>query len=50
VPEQVFAITVRMAIVRWMLKYEFGMEFLGMEEFERERLVQYLQRLAAAAA
>ena len=50
VPEQVFAITVRMAIVRWMLKYEFGMEFLGMEEFERERLVQYLHRLAAEAA
>jgi len=50
VPQQMFAITVRMAIVRWMLKYEFGMEFLGMEEFERERLDQFLQRLAAAAA
>jgi len=44
------AIAVRMATVRWMLQYEFGIEFLGMEELERERLGQYLQSLAAAAA
>ena len=50
VPGQTFAITVRMVTVRWMLKCEFGIEFLGMEEFERERLAQYLQGLAAAAA
>jgi hypothetical protein len=36
--------------VRWTLKYEVGIEFLGMEELERERLTQYLQGLAAAAA
>jgi hypothetical protein len=50
VPGQTFAITVRMATVRWMLRYEFGMEFLGMEELERERLVRFLQGLAATAA
>ena len=50
VPNQMFAITVRMATVRWMLQYEFGIEFLGMEELERERLLQYLHELAVAAA
>ncbi|HTL61194.1 MAG TPA: PilZ domain-containing protein [Nitrospira sp.] len=50
IPGQSTAIRVRMAVVRWMLHYEFGIEFLGMEESERERLAQYLQRLAAAAA
>jgi hypothetical protein len=49
-PEQSAAIRVRMAVVRWMLHCEFGMEFLGMEESQRERLAQYLRRLAAAAA
>ena len=39
-----------MATVRWMLLYQFGIKFLGMEEPERERLAQYLHRLAAVAA
>jgi hypothetical protein len=43
-------IGVRMATVRWMLRYEFGLEFLGMEELQRERLADYLQTLAAQAA
>lgn len=50
VPNQGVPITVRMATVRWMLQYEFGMEFLGMEEVQRERLAAYLQHLARAAA
>ena len=50
VPGDVAAIGVRMAAVRWMLRYEGGIEFLGMEEIERERLAEYLQKLAAAAA
>lgn len=50
VPNQTFAITVRMATVRWTIQYEFGLEFLGMEELERERLAQFLQALEAAAA
>ena len=49
VPKQTFAITVRMATVRWMMQYEFGIEFLGMEELERERLAQYLQKVPVAA-
>jgi hypothetical protein len=43
-------IGVRMAAVRWMLRYEFGIEFLGMEELQRGRLAEYLQTLAQAAA
>jgi len=50
VPKQALSITVRMATVRWMLQYEFGIEFLGMEELQRERLAQYLRNLAVAAA
>jgi len=50
VPKQALSITVRMATVRWMLQYEFGIEFLGMEELQRERLAQYLRHLAVAAA
>jgi hypothetical protein len=50
VPGHSAAIQVRMAAVRWRLRYEGGIEFLGMEELERERLAEYLQKLAAAAA
>jgi PilZ domain len=50
VPQVARAITVRMAAVRWSLHHEFGLEFLGMEESERERLAQFLRQLAAAAA
>ena len=49
-PQPMSPITVRMATVRWTLRYEFGIEFLGMEESERERLARFLQSLAAAAA
>jgi hypothetical protein len=50
VPNQTFAITIRMATVRWTIQYEFGIEFLGMEELERERLAQFLHALDTAAA
>ncbi len=50
VSTRISTITIRMATVRWMLQYEFGIAFLGMEERERERLDRYLQGLAAAAA
>jgi S-adenosylmethionine:diacylglycerol 3-amino-3-carboxypropyl transferase len=49
IPGHAAAIQVRMAAVRWMLRYEGGIEFLGMEETERERLAEYLNKLAAAA-
>jgi hypothetical protein len=32
------------------MKYDFGIEFLGIEESQRERLARYLQTLEAAAA
>jgi PilZ domain-containing protein len=50
VPEETFAITIRMATVRWTMEYEFGAEFLGMEELERDRLTRFLEGLEAAAA
>ena len=50
VPDQTFAITIRMAMVRWTMQYEFGVEFLGMEELERDRLTQFLKGLDTAAA
>jgi len=50
IPEQTFAITIRMATVRWTMQYEFGVEFLGMEELERDRLAQFLQGFDTAAA
>lgn len=50
IPEQTFAITIRMATVRWTMEYEFGAEFLGMEELERDRLTKFLEGLEAAAA
>jgi hypothetical protein len=50
VPKQALSITLRMATMWWMLQYKFGIEFLGMEELQRESLAQYPQSLAAAAA
>ena len=49
-PNQTSPIPVRMAAVRWRLRHEFGIEFLGMEELQRDRLARYLERLAHAAA
>lgn len=50
IPEQTFAITVQAAIVRWTMQLEFGVEFLGLDEFERARLQQFVVRLEQAAA
>jgi hypothetical protein len=50
VSQQASTIGIRMAAVRWMLKYEFGIQSLGMEETERQRLDHYRGSLAAAAA
>jgi hypothetical protein len=49
-PKQTLSVTVRIATVRRILQYEFGIEFLGMEELQRGRPAQYLPNLAAAAA
>ena len=42
IPEQTIAITVRAASVQWILELEFGVEFLEMQELERDRLEQFL--------
>ena len=49
-PKQALSITVRIATVRRILQYEFGIEFLGMDEFQRGRPAHYLPHLAAGAA
>jgi hypothetical protein len=35
-------IVIRAAVVRWVMGQEFGLEFLSMQESERERLAQFL--------
>ncbi|HLZ34627.1 MAG TPA: PilZ domain-containing protein [Nitrospira sp.] len=50
IPQQTSAITIRMATVRWTMHYKLGVEFLGMEELERERFALFLQGLEAAIA
>jgi c-di-GMP-binding flagellar brake protein YcgR len=50
IPDETFAITVQAAIARWTMQLEFGVEFLGMDEFERARLQQFIVRLQRAAA
>jgi hypothetical protein len=43
VPGASSAITIRAATVRWVMGQDFGLEFLGMQESERERLAEYLR-------
>jgi len=42
IPGQTLAVTIRAATVRWILKLEFGVEFLEVQEIERARLEQFL--------
>ena len=42
IPEQPIAITIQAATVQWILKLEFGIEFLEIQERERTRLGQFL--------
>ncbi|MEP6935915.1 MAG: PilZ domain-containing protein [Nitrospirota bacterium] len=41
-PDQLIAITVQAATIQWILKLEFGMEFIEMQERERALLEQFL--------
>ncbi|MDZ4857067.1 MAG: PilZ domain-containing protein [Nitrospirota bacterium] len=41
-PDQPIAITVQAATIQWILKLEFGVEFIDMQERERARLEQLL--------
>jgi len=42
IPDQTNPIVIRAATVRWIMKLEFGIEFLEMQELERARLEQFL--------
>ena len=50
IPEQPLAITIRAATVRWTREFEFGVEFLEMQELERAHLEQFLATLVNIAA
>ncbi|ULA63256.1 MAG: PilZ domain-containing protein [Nitrospira sp.] len=45
-PPQLAPIHVYAATVRWTMEDDFGVDFLGMQESERDRLVQWLEQLA----
>jgi hypothetical protein len=42
IPGHTHAITIRAATVRWTMEFEFGVEFLEIQELERARLEQFL--------
>ena len=42
-------ILVHAATVRWTMEGEFGVDFLGMQESERDRLAQCIDTLSQAA-
>lgn len=39
-------LNVRAATVRWAMEDDFGVDFLGMQESERDRLAAYIEHLA----
>jgi hypothetical protein len=50
IPEQTMAITIQAARVQWTLEFEFGVEFLELQELERTRLEQFLSTQVNIAA
>lgn len=42
-------VMVHAATVRWTMEGEFGVDFLGMQESERDRLAQFITTLIQAA-
>ena len=50
IPEQTMAITIQAARVQWTLEFEFGVEFLELQELERTRLEQFLATQVNIAA
>jgi len=42
-------VVVHAATVRWTMEGEFGVDFLGMQESERDRLAQFINTLTEAA-
>jgi hypothetical protein len=50
IPEQPMAITIQAARVQWTLEFEFGVEFLELQDLERSRLEQFLAAQVNIAA
>ena len=50
IPEQTMAIAIQAARVQWTLEFEFGVEFLELQELERTRLEQFLATQVNIAA
>ena len=44
------AITIQAARVQWIMKFEFGIEFLELQDLERTRLEQFLAAQVNIAA
>jgi PilZ domain len=50
IPEQTMAITIQAARVQWTMEFEFGVEFLELEDLEQTRLEQFLETQVNIAA
>jgi hypothetical protein len=50
IPELTRAITVQAARVQWTMEFEFGVEFLELQDLERTRLGQFLATQVNIAA
>jgi hypothetical protein len=50
IPKQTMAITIQAARVQWTLEFEFGVEFLELQDLERTRLEQFLATQVNIAA
>jgi hypothetical protein len=50
IPEQTRAITIQAARVQWTMEFEFGVEFLELQDLERTRLGQFLATQVNIAA
>ncbi|MEQ1796132.1 MAG: PilZ domain-containing protein [Nitrospira sp.] len=48
-PPDMSSIHVYAATVRWTMEDDFGVDFLGMQESERDRLAQLIEKLAEEA-
>lgn len=50
IPEQTRAITIQAARVQWTMEFEFGVEFLELQDLERTKLEQFLATQVKIAA
>ncbi len=50
IPDQTLAVTVRAATVQWTQEFEFGVEFVEMQQPDRCRLEQFLATQVATAS